>query len=159
MSLTNVGEQVVLNRIFVSNVAQTGTVNAQLDGSGVYMMSLHTNDPGETGAMTNVCTGSGYVGKQLDFSDGSSLLAESASTANNSVNLETTVQFTTNATVTPNAWGTITHYGIHVVDAATDTLSATNMLFKGQFDSSAAVNAGDTVQIVAGASGLVITVT
>lgn len=157
MSLTNVGEQVVLNRIFTSSVTQAGTVNAELDGGAVYMLSLHTNDPGETGAMTNVCTGTGYQAQQLDFSNGGALLAEAAATASNQVDLNSTVTFTTNASTT-SAWGTITHYGIHVVSGTGITLSATNMLFKGQFDASAAVNSGDTVQIVAGSTGLQITV-
>lgn len=157
MSLTNVGEQVVLNRVFIGGVSQTGTVNAQLDGTGVYMMSLHTGDPGEAGAMTNECTGTNYAAKQLDFSVGGNLLSEATGTDVNQVDLNTTVEFTDNANTTA-AWGTISHYGIHVVNATTDTLSATNMLFKGQFDANAVVNSGDTVQIVAGTSGLVITV-
>ena len=157
MSLTNVGEQVVLNRIFTSGVTQNGTVNSELDGTAVYMMSLHTGDPGEAGSMGNVCTGTAYVAKELDFSNSGALLAEAAATGTNEVDLNTLVTFTDNADIT-SAWNTISHYGIHVVAADTTTLTAANMLFTGQFDASAAVNAGDTVQIVAGATGLKITV-
>tara|TARA_Y100000004_G_scaffold127959_1_gene144079 strand:+ start:1970 stop:2437 length:468 start_codon:yes stop_codon:yes gene_type:complete len=155
MGLTNIGEQVVLNRIF-GGIA-TGTINAELDGNQVYKLALYTAVADAENFSGTECGGSAgggtaYEAQVINFGS----LTEATATATNSTDLESTVTFTSDA---GSDWGTITDYGIHVVAGSGTSVSNGTCIFTGTWDSSAVVNTGDTVQVVAGPTGLVITVT
>ena len=134
---TNTGESAFLNAVLGG-----GTSPAPLTNLGSCFISLHdTADPGETAVFTNVCTGTGYANVAVTFTTASA----------DSVQNTATVTFTTNGNTD---WGVIVGYGVHLSDTA-GNCSAANMIISGEWDASATVNAGDTVQIAAG--DLVIT--
>lgn len=118
----------------LSNDLENKLINAALrntaytPGATIYM-SLHTGDPGETGANSEVATG-GYVRKAIAFgapSDGVSLntglVTWTASGAN---------------------YGTVSHVALW------DALAG-NCLFKGAMAASKTVNDGDTLEFAVGA--------
>ncbi|HIF79492.1 MAG TPA: hypothetical protein EYQ05_02775 [Gammaproteobacteria bacterium] len=170
MGLTNVGEQVLLNRLFCSDTA--GTVNLQLDGSVIVKLALYTSTGTLTNAlldaMTNSTTNaanyitqvdpnaSNYVAQTVTFSsnvDTASGPVEDLTEPTNSCDLDAIAEFTVSATGT---WGTVTHYGIHI-EASDVAPTAATCVFVGEWATAAVVNAGDTVQVAAGAVGLKIT--
>lgn len=99
--------------------------NVDFTVSAVYV-SLHTSDPGETGA--NEVSGGGYARQSATFTTASNGATENSST----------IEFT-NMPAT-----TVTHVGIW------DAASAGNFLWGGALTSSKNVNAGDTFRIPAG---------
>ena len=163
MGLTNVGEQVLLNRLFCSE--DLGTVNAQLDGTVTVKLVLYTSTGTLTDALLDAMTVSGgdqinqvvggatsnYVAQTVTFTSnvGST---EAIATGTNSCDLDAVAEFTTSATGT---WGTVTHYGIHISTDAVPT--AASCVFVGEWADAAVVNTGDTVQVAAGTLGLKIT--
>jgi len=170
MGLTNVGEQVLLNRLFCSE--DTGTVNLQLDGTVTLKLVLYTSTEASAGtltdalldAMTDSSTNaannieqvvgggtSNYVAQTVTFTSNVGT-TEAIATGTNSCDLDSIAEFTTSATGT---WGTVTHYGIHISTDAVPT--AATCVFVGEWTDAAVVNAGDTVQVAAGALGLKIT--
>ena len=159
MGLSNLGEQVALNRLFAADQTPTvGGVQEDLGpvaGTAVkYFIHLHqtgtANAPSEWD-MGTAYPGTNYVAKECVFSK----LTESVGTADTvtTISLNTTVEFTASAA---NNWPVITYYSIHACATAGAAASA-NMIFSGTFATPATVGTGDTVQIVAGSTGLAIT--
>lgn len=102
-------------------------------------VSLHTGDPGETGA--NECSGNGYARKSTAGSDWNAASSGSISNAND----------ITFATPT-GSWGTVSHFGIW------DASSGGNFLAGGAVDVAQEPVSGNTVKFSGGTPGdLVIT--
>lgn len=117
--------------------------NAILDhvlGGGDYTrpatvyLSLHTADPGETGA--NETSGTNYARKSVTNNN-----TNFPAAASGVKTLNVTQTF---ATPGSGGWGTVTHFGIW------DASSAGNFLFGGALTVSKAINSGDTVQFSGG---------
>ena len=160
MGLTNIGEQVLLNRLFTG--VASGTINALLDGTQEYKLALYTaftDLENPAGGTTTECTGSAGTGSPAGPAYSAQVvaftpaLAEATGTGSNTVDLSATVEFTDDA---GSDWGIISHYGIHV-GATGFTVANSNCIFAAAWSSSATVNSGDTVQVAAGGGGLAIT--
>ena len=119
MSISNYLEEKILNKIFSDTNFTVSTV----------YISLHTGDPGETGA--SEATGGSYI-RQLASFDAAS---NPAGTVQNSAIIDFTSMPST----------TITHIGMW------DDESAGNFLWGGSFTASKVVNSGDTYRIPAAA--------
>lgn len=140
MSATNAFETGILNLIFPnSNYAAIGDATG-LRGSttaGVFYISLHTADPGETGTQTtSEATYTSYARVSVARS------GAGFTVSGNSVSNAAAVTF-------PAATGgtnTITHFGI-----GTDTSGAGNLLFSGALTASLAVSSGITPAFAIGA--------
>lgn len=104
--------------------------NAAYTAPATVYISLHTADPGETGA--NEATGTGYARDPLT-NDATNWPAAAAGLKSNGV----AVVF---ATPGVGGWGTVTHFGIW------DAVTAGNFLFGGALAVSKTINEGDTVQ-------------
>ena len=159
MPLSNLGEQISLNRLF-AGAGAPGTVQTFLGAAGSvnYFIHLHssarTPAPSDTdmGAAYDSVGGTGYLPQEVVFTP----KTESTSTGSNIISLTSTVTFTTSAAAN---WDVISTYSIHAC-ASTDTTGSTaataNMIFYGTFATPATVGLGDTVQIVSGSNGLAI---
>lgn len=140
MSATNAFETGILNLIFPnSNYANIGDATG-LRGSttaGVFYISLHTADPGETGTQTtSEATYTSYARVSVARS------GAGFTVAGNSVSNAAAVTF-------PAATGgtnTITHFGI-----GTDSTGVGNLLFSGALTASLAVSSGITPAFAIGA--------
>ena len=159
MGLTNIGEQVLLNRLFVG--VTTGTINAELDGTQVYKLALYTaftdlEDP--SAGTTTECNGTAGTGAGIAYAARvvafTPALTEATATAINTVDLSAAAEFTVAA---HTDWGTITHYGIHVGASSAFTAANGNCIFAAAWTTPAVVNEGDTVTVAAGGGGLAIT--
>jgi hypothetical protein len=93
-------------------------------------LALHTADPTETGAVSELSSTNGYIRQAIDFN------AASGGTTDNS----NAPEFTASG----GNWGTITHWSLW--DAATSG----NPLTYGSFAASKVINNGDTARITAG---------
>lgn len=126
MSASNYLENVILDHIL---------------GGGDYTrpatvyLSLHTGDPGETGASET--TGTNYARKSVTNNNTNFPAASSGSKA---LNVTTTF-----ATPGSGGWGLCTHFGIW------DASTSGNFLFGGALTISKTINNGDTVQFAGGA--------
>lgn len=159
MPLSNLGEQISLNRLFAGDGA-AGTIQTFLGavGSVNYFIHLHSNthaaSPSDTtmGSAYDSSGGTGYLPRAAVFTP----KTESTSTASNIISLTSTVTFTSSAAAD---WDVINTYSIHAC-ASSDTTGSTaataNMIFYGTFATAATVGSGDTVQIVSGSNGLAI---
>lgn len=116
MSISNYLENELLDAVFSAGAFSVTTV----------YISLHTGDPGETGA--SEATGGSYARQSAAFD-----AAASGATANSG-----TISFTD----MPAA--TITHVGVW------DAVSAGNFLWGGALTASKTTNSGDTFQIPTG---------
>lgn len=98
-------------------------------------ISLHTGDPGETGA-SEVASSNNYSRASVTNNATNFPAAASGSKSN-----DTVIQFATPS----GTWGTVTHFGIW--DAATTG----NFLFGGALSVSKTINSGDDVEFGVGA--------
>lgn len=121
MSLSNYLENKILDHVF-RNTAYTSPTT-------VYV-SLHSADPGETGA-SELAVANGYARQSCAFD-----AAASGATANSA-----TVTFTN----TGSAWSAATYFGVW------DASSAGNFLGGGALAASKTVGASDTATFAAGA--------
>lgn len=110
MSLSNDIEGKILDELF--------DLAAWTAPTGLYA-SLHTGDPGETGA--NEVTGNGYA--RVSIGIGSSNWTRSGGTVDN----DNAITFTG---PTPSDWGTVTHFGLW------DAASVGNFIGGGALDAS-----------------------
>jgi hypothetical protein len=117
MSISNYLELELLDQVFRNTAAPAITTP---------WISLHTGDPGETGA--SEATGGSYVRQSASFD-----LAAAGATANTGA-----------VTFTSMPSGTLTHVGVW------DASSAGNFLWGGSLTASKTLNTGDTFQINAG---------
>lgn len=99
-------------------------------------ISLHTADPGETGA-SEVAASNGYAREPVTNNATNWPAAAAGSKANGTA--------VTMDTPTGAGWGTVTHFGIW------DALSAGNFLFGGALAVSNTINAGNVVEFAIGA--------
>ena len=97
-------------------------------------ISLHTADPGETGA--NETTGTSYARKDVTNNATNFPAAAAGAKANG-----TAINF---ATPGAGGWGTVTHFGIW------DAVSAGNFMFGGALGTAKTINAGDPVSFPIG---------
>jgi hypothetical protein len=116
MSISNYLEDELLDAVFSNGSFAVATC----------YISLHTADPGETGA--DECTGGSYARQQAAFDT-----ASGGATAN-----------TDQEEFTSMPACTITHVGVW------DAVSSGNFLWGGALSASKVVNSGDTVRIAAG---------
>lgn len=93
-------------------------------------ISLHTADPGETGA-SEVASSNGYARASFTNNATNWPAASGGSKSNG-----TAITF---GTPSGAGWGTVTHFGIW------DASSTGNFLFGGALATSKAINSGDTV--------------
>lgn len=121
MSISNYAENKILDAVL-----RFTTTGGGLPTASVYI-SLHTADPGETGA--SEATGGSYARQQAAFNAASSGVAVNTATV----------------TFTAMPAATITHIGIW------DAVSAGNFLWSGSFTTSQAVLVGNNISISAGA--------
>lgn len=120
MSKTNYLENAILDHI-LKGTAMTQPAN-------IYI-SLHTDNPGETGALTYEVSGSGYQRKLTN-----TWLAASDGVKKNSGAI-------TFSPANGGNWGLISHFGIH------DAQSGGNMLYYGQFLVPKNIYDGDALEI------------
>lgn len=140
MSATNAFETALLTLLFNNtNAANVGDATG-LRGSttaGVFYISLHTADPGETGTQTtSEATYTSYARVSVARTSGGWTIAGNAVTNAAAINF-------------PAATGgssTVTHFGI-----GTDTSGTGNLLFKGALSASLAVSNGITPSFAIGA--------
>ena len=118
MSISNYLENALLNAVFNST---------SFSVTGNPYVSLHTADPGETGA--SEVTGGSYARQQADF-----IAAASGALDNSAI-----IDFASMPAVTV--------VGVGVWDA----LSGGNFLWGGTLDANKTTNSGDTYRIIAGA--------
>lgn len=116
-----------------STTSANNTLDWQLGGATptrptARYVSMHTADPGSTGA--NECTGSGYARQAITFA-----AAASKSAANNS---------TTSNTLS-GALGPVTHFGIW------DASTAGNFLYGGSVNTPPTFASGDIAAVASGA--------
>lgn len=103
--------------------------------SATVYVSLHTGDPGETGA-SEVASSNNYSRLSVT-NNGTNWPSASGGSKSNGA---------TFTMPTPSgSWGTVTHFGIW------DAASSGNFLFGGALGSSKAINSGDTVQFASSA--------
>jgi len=136
MSATNAMAAAMLS-LYFENVDHANIGNAggllQSTVPGVFYISLHTADPGETGTQTtSEATFTSYARKSVVRGTGTWTVttADPAVATNDAAITFVTCTGGTN---------TITHFGI-----GTDTSGAGNLLFSGALDSSLAVSNGIT---------------
>lgn len=139
MSATNAMETAVLQLYFTNtNHANIGDATGVRGSStaGVFYVSLHTADPGETGSQTtSEATYTSYARVSVARS------GAGWTVSGNNVSNAALVTF-------PQCTGgssTITHFGI-----GTDSAGAGNLLFKGALNSSLAVSLNITPQFAIG---------
>lgn len=139
MSMTNAAETAFLNLLFGnSNWANigdaTGLVKSTADG--VFYISLHTSDPGETGNQTtNEASYTGYARKSIARNTGFTVSGSNASN---------TAALTFDECTAGSA--TVTHFGI-----GTDASGTGNLIMSGALSSSLAISAGITPEFAIGA--------
>lgn len=104
--------------------------NAAYTAPGTVYISLHTADPGETGA--NEVASSNNYSRASVTNNATNFPAASAGSKSNG----TAINF---ATPSGAGWGTVTHFGIW------DAASTGNFLFGGALTASKTINSGDTV--------------
>lgn len=164
MGLSNLGEQISLNRIFSADqIPASGSVQAALgpvaSTAVKYFIHLHPAVTGALTAPTESDMGSAYSGSAN--SPGIAYAAQeivftpktfSTTTTPNVISLTSTVTFTLSAF---SDWPVISYYTIHACASAAVAATA-NMIFYGTFATPATVGLGDTVQIVSGSNGLAI---
>jgi hypothetical protein len=164
MGLSNLGEQISLNRIFSADQAPVvSSVQAALGPVAStpvkYFIHLHATTASGATAPTEQDMGTLYTGSAN--SPGVVYAAQeivftpktfSTTTTPNIISLTTTVTFTTSAA---SNWADIAYYTIHACASAAVAATA-NMIFYGTFATPAVVGLGDTVQIVSGGTGLAI---
>jgi hypothetical protein len=141
MSATNAFETALLNLIFNNtNAANIGDATG-LRGSttpGVFYISLHTADPGETGTQsTSEATATGYARQSVVRT--SSGFTVSGNTVSNAA----AINFP-NVTAAPGS--AATHFGI-----GTDVTGAGNLLMSGALTSSYTFAIGNAPQFAIGA--------
>lgn len=140
MSLTNAAESAILSLLFENaNWANVGDATGLRGSStaGVYYISLHTGDPGETGTQTtSEATYTSYA-----------RVSVARSTSGWTVTADTVAN---DAAVTfPACTGgtnTITHFGV-----GTDSSGTGNLIIKGALSASLAVSTGITPAFAIGA--------
>jgi hypothetical protein len=140
VSATNAAEAAVLSLIFENaNWANIGDATGLRGSStaGVFYISLHTSDPGETGSQTtNETSYTNYARVSVARS------TAGWTVSGNNCSNDSAITF-----AQCGATGaTITHFGI-----GTDSSGAGNLVFKGALDSSLAVSNGITPSFAAGA--------
>lgn len=119
MSFTNYAENKVMDVAFGETTWTAPTT---------HYLSLHTSDPGETGA-TGELSGSGYVRQSIGFT-----------VTNNTATNTAVVEFPT----ATGSWGTITHIAIW------DASSGGNAIAYAALTSSKAIASGDVLRLPAG---------
>jgi hypothetical protein len=139
MSATNTLETAILNLYFNnSNHANIGDATG-LRGSttaGVFYISLHTADPGETGNQTtSEATYTGYARVSAGRTGSGFTVSGNAATNAAAINFPACTGGT----------NTITHFGI-----GTDVSGTGNLLWKGALTASLAVSAGITPSFAIG---------
>ena len=140
MSATNAFETALLNLVFANATAANIGDATGLRGStaaGTFYISLHTADPGETGAQnTTEANYTGYARVAVARTAGGWTVTGNSATNAAAINF-------------PAATGgasTVTHFGI-----GTDSASAGNLLFKGALTASLSVSNGITPSFAIGA--------
>ncbi len=122
MSLTNYGENQVLT-LFKENMDQS---------TDFYYLALFTDDPGETGEITNEVssTDTGYVRQPVTFDTPS----------NGSMVTSAAIEFPT----ATGDWGTVTHW------ALCDAETSGNVWWTGSISTPKTIGTGDIYRIPAG---------
>lgn len=140
MSATNAAETAVLSLIFENaNWANIGDATGLRGSStaGVFYISLHTADPGETGNQTTNET------SYTNYARVSVARSTSGWTASgNNCSNDSAITFPQCGA----SGATLTHFGI-----GTDSSGSGNLIFKGALDASLAVSNGVTPSFAAGA--------
>lgn len=121
----------------LSNFAESLAIRWLFDDVAVtrpttWFVSLHTADPGETGATGEVGAGVGYARQSATFTEDTNGLVDN----------DAIITFGPNTTTN---WGTITHVAVW------DAVSSGNCLAKGALSASVVININDSLQIAAGA--------
>lgn len=143
MSRTNAAETDYLELLFQNtdwpNIGDTAGLQNSA-AAGVFYVSLHTGDPGETGTQTTSEATFGSYARQSVSRSGATGWTVTGNTADNTA----AITFGP-STGSPNE--TITHVGI-----GTDATGAGNLLWYGALDNSRLVNAaGITLEFAIGA--------
>lgn len=143
MSMTTVQAENLLKHYFQNaNHANVGDATGLVASTtaGVFWISLHTADPGETGSQTtNEATYTGYARKSIVRSSGGWAVSSGADPAvADNVAALTFDQCTAGS-------NTITHFGVGTAQTA-----AGNLLFSGALTASLAVSAGITPEFAIG---------
>lgn len=143
MSATNAAAAAILSHYFENaNHAGIGDATGLVasTSAGVFYISLHTADPGETGNQTS---------NEADYTS-YARVSVARSTSGWSVTTADPASVANDAAVTfPAATGgsnTITHFGV-----GTDASGTGTLLFSGALDSSLAVSSGITPEFAIGA--------
>lgn len=118
-----------------ANYAETAVVDWLLGGAtptrpSARYLALHTADPGETGA-TSELSGNGYARQAVTFGAASSGSASNTSTHT--------------FTASGGSWGTVTHFSIW------DAVTTGNCLYVGALSVSRTINNGESGTVAAGA--------
>lgn len=113
--------------------------NAAYSAPGTLYISLHTADPGETGA--SEVSGNSYARASVT-NNATNFPAASAGSKSNG----TVINF---ATPTSTGWSVVSHFGIW------DASTSGNFLIGGALNASKTINGGDAVSI--GIGGLTVT--
>jgi len=118
-----------------SNYAETAVVDWLLGGAtptrpSARYLALHTADPGETGATSEV-SGNGYARQAVTFNAASSGAATNSSTHT--------------FTASGGNWGTITYFSIW------DASTSGNELYSGALTTSRTINNGESLTVAAAA--------
>lgn len=135
---TNYLEAKVLEHIFQNAISGGSAYDTS---STTWYVSLHTQDPGETGAFTHEQqtnadgASAAYLRKAVNFA--------AVNTAGNTVSISNTGAVTFDQ-ATANYDAQITHIGI------SDAADAGNMIFKGALSTPKTVTSGDVFQINSG---------
>ena len=124
-NVTNYAEKLLLDWILTTGSATRPTA---------WFASLHTGDPGETGA-SELSSGSGYARQSASFA----AAVDPAGTTTNQNALTFGPAATSN-------WGTVS--GVGIVDMS--TLGSGNFLFAGLLATARVVAIGDSLQIASG---------
>lgn len=118
-----------------SNYAETAVVDWLLGGAtptrpSARYLALHTADPGETGA-TSELSGNGYARQAVTFGAAASGAATNTSTHT--------------FTASGGNWGAVTHFSIW------DAVSGGNELYSGALTTSRTINNGESLTVAAAA--------
>ena len=140
MSFTNDGEGQVLNRIFTTTTMKQGGITDTTDfvhGTTDFYISLHENDPGETGTASEPTGGAdGYSRKVISFT--------ALTSAGNQISNANAISWASIGG-TWRSGNNIAYFGIHLG-------STGSMIAKGAFTGGGApATSGDTVSIAIGA--------
>ncbi len=142
MSRTDAYESDYLGLLFTNiSIANIGDAGGLLKSvaDGVFFISLHTGDPGETGDQTtSEATFTSYARKSVARGVAEWTVAGTAPTTVDNDNAITFITATGGSE-------TITHVGI-----GTDSSGVGNLLWSGALDVSRAVSSGVTVEFAAG---------